>query len=110
MELTPILVVGIVFSSVVTVIYLLIRKQERMAMMQYGVDLNKFYENQRNSISPIRYGILLIGLGLGFFFGNMLGDSTDYRGEAYLSMIFLFVGIALVISYIIEKKERKKRN
>lgn len=49
-ELTPILVLLIIFGSVVLIIYLGIRRKERMAMLEKGVDASVFFAQKEKFV------------------------------------------------------------
>lgn len=52
--------------------------------------------------------MLLIGLGVGILSGNVLVVLFSIKEEvAFFAMTFLFGGLALVLNYIIESRERK---
>ncbi|OQX73653.1 MAG: hypothetical protein B6D61_12295 [Bacteroidetes bacterium 4484_249] len=107
LELTPIIVLLIIFGAIVTIVYLGIRKKERMAMMEKGVDASIFFSTKSKNEYSLKYGLLLIGVALGILAGNILSvtDAFMYEKEAaYFSMIFLFGGLALVIFYFLAKK------
>jgi hypothetical protein len=53
----------------------------------------------------LKYGLFLIGIGAGILIGNILTATADFEPEvAYFSMVFLFGGIALVVSYFLARK------
>jgi len=107
LELTPVLVLAIIFGSIVAIVYLGIRKKERMAMMEKGFDASQFATSKNRSLQSLKYGILLIGIALGILIGKLLATTESFRFEeeaAYFSMIFLFGGLALVIYYFMAKK------
>ena len=107
LELTPILVLLIIFGSIVAMVYLGIRKKERMAMMEKGVDASVFFTPKKGNSYALKYGLLLIGVALGILIGNILSTTNAFMYEkeaAYFSMIFLFGGLALVIYYFLAKK------
>ena len=92
MELEPIFIMSIVFGFTYAVIHLLIRRKERMALIEKGKD------------AP-----LFIGVAIGLLLGSLLVELTTLNDEAaYFSMVFLFGGIGLVVSHFLEKKERQK--
>lgn len=110
LDLTAILIVGITFGTVFGFIYLVIRKKERMAMMEKGVDASIFITKKRSDYS-LKYGLLLVGVALGILIGNILSNlpSFEYVQEAaYFSMIFLFGGLSLVIYHFLAKKQLKE--
>ena len=68
-------------------------------------DPSIFQEPQTDKKNSLRYGLFLIGLAIGILMGNVLEVSTNLGREAsYFSMVFLFGGIALVISHFIGRK------
>jgi membrane associated rhomboid family serine protease len=107
LELTPVLILGIIFGAIVAIVYLGNRKKERMAMLEKGVDPSVFLRSGKNSFQSLKYGMLLIGLGLGIMVGKFLTYTEAFRNEkeaAYFAAIFLFGGAALVFFYFMEKR------
>jgi hypothetical protein len=96
------------FVMLFGVIYLYNR--ERMAMIERGMDPRR-YKPQSAPYQNLKWGLLLIGAGLGLFLAFLL-DRTVFKTEfydgnpaVYFSLIAIFGGLGLLISYIIEKKE-----
>ncbi len=115
MELEPIFVSAIIFGFVYAVIYLLVRKKERMAMLEKGVDPAIFEQPKKPALyagaSSLKYGLLFIGAAIGLFLGSILDEMTTLNNEAsYFSMLFLIAGIGLVVGHYVEKKEIKEAN
>jgi len=107
-ELTPVLVLLVIFGFIYGIVYLGVRKRERMTMLEKGVDPAVF-NDFKPGMAGIRYGLLLIGVAVGILIGNILDATTVLEEEvSYFSMIFLFGGLALVISYFLEKYHSKK--
>ena len=112
MELEPIIITGIIFGFAYAVIYLFVRKRERLALLEKGVDAQIFLSPRKEqNFSPLKIGMLLIGVAVGLFMGDILYSLGVLQIDdvSYFSMIFLFGGIALVISHFIEKAERKEK-
>jgi len=104
-ELTPIFVLAIIFGFIYAVIYLNVRRKERMALLERGADPSIFQEPKTEKLTSLRYGLFLIGLAIGILMGNVLEVSTELGPEAsYFSMVFLFGGIALVLSHFLGRK------
>jgi ABC-type Fe3+-siderophore transport system permease subunit len=86
-------------------VYFNTRHKERMLMIEKGVDASLVHTK------PVRYhtlkfGIFLIGIAAGVLFGNILDAYTSLEeGTSYVSMIFLFGGLSLVIYHVMEKKK-----
>ncbi len=101
--------VGIAFFAVVYgIFHLYVRRKERLALIDKGLTAAIF--NSESNVSPsLKYGIFFIGIAIGFLMGEILEEYTHLNdGVAYLSMIFLFGGIGLVIYYFIAKKHIRK--
>jgi ABC-type Fe3+-siderophore transport system permease subunit len=108
LELTPIFVLAIIFGFIYGIVYLAIRKKEKMAMLDKGVD-PAIFNVEKPNIATIRYGLLLIGVAIGILLGNILEATTSLDEEvSYFSMIFLWGGLALVISHFVEKYQSRK--
>ena len=108
LELTPIFVLAIIFGFIYGIVYLGVKRKERQYMIDKGVDPSVFTE-LKPGMAAIRYGLLLIGVAVGILVGNILDATTVLEEEvSYFSMIFLFGGLALVISYFLEKHQAKK--
>ncbi len=87
--------------------------KERMAMIEKGMDVGAI-KAQPQPYKVLKWGLLLIGAGLGLFIAFTLDHtvfkSTDDWGRddnvaIYFSMIAVFGGLGLFVSYLIEKKE-----
>ena len=94
-----------IISIVFMVIYL--RKysnEERMSMIEKGVNPNEFITPTNTSWS-LRFALLLTGFGTGLLVGYFLDSMTRMEEVAYFSMIFIFGGIGLGVSYFIEEKK-----
>lgn len=101
--------VGIAFFAVVYgIFHLYVRRKERLALIEKGLNASIF--NSEANVSPsLKYGIFFIGTAIGFLMGEILANNTRIEdGIAYLSMIFLFGGLGLVIYYFIVRKHVRK--
>ena len=101
--------IGIAFFAVVYgIFHLYVRRKERLALIEKGLTANIF--NSEANVSPsLKYGIFCIGIAVGFLFGDILAKNTFLEeGVAYVSMIFLFGGIGLVVYYFIARKHTRK--
>jgi hypothetical protein len=81
-----------------------------MAMIEKNADpsILKSESNGMFRMFPIRFGMLLIGIGLGILFGSILQTITLIKEEvAYFSMIFLFGRAGLFSSYFVGRKLTK---
>jgi hypothetical protein len=104
----PIVISVSLFAMIFGIVYLY--KRERMAMIERGMDPRR-YKPQSVPYQNLKWGLLLIGSGLGLFLAFLLNltvfktDFDDNNPAVYLSLIAIFGGLGLLISYIIEKKD-----
>jgi hypothetical protein len=113
--MVAILVPLALFAMIFGIVYL--NKRERMAMIERGMDPRR-YKPQTAPFQNLKWGLLLIGAGVGLFlaylldhtvFKHMSGEFDDDGNVAiYFSLIAIFGGIGLFLSYHIEKKEADK--
>ena len=98
------------FAVVYGIIYLNIRKKERMALLDRGLDPRSF-EKDRTDFSSLKYGLLFTGIGMGLLVANILVSMGAMEREAaYFSLVSLFGGIALIVDYILEVSITKRQN
>ena len=110
MDLTAVLVLLVIFGSIYGIIQLFVRRKERMALIEKGVDASKLnYFKKQTTAASLKYGLLLIGIAVGLLLGDVLSVTTELQQEvAYFSMVFIFGGLALVIFHFIDKKKREE--
>lgn len=101
-------IVGLIGAFIMVIYLRKYENQERMAMIEKGVDPQFFnIRKNKNTSTPLRASLLLIGAGLGLLMGYFL-DETFYMQEvAYFAMLFIFGGLGLGASYLIEEKKIK---
>ena len=108
LDLTAVLIVGIIFGTIYGLFFLFIRRKERITLMERGYDPSVFYSKPQRDRS-LKYGMLLIAVGFGILLGNILTVTSNLEGgTAYFSMIFMLGGIALTVNYFIEKKDKEE--
>lgn len=98
------------FLFIYGIIHLYVRRKERLTLIEKGADAPIFYSDKRPD-SSLKYGLLLVGVGVGMIAGNLLARTEAFcRAEelAYFSMVFLLGGISLLIYYFIDKVIRSK--
>ena len=118
--MVEILVPIALFAMIFGIVYL--NKRERMAMIERGMDPRR-YKPQSAPFQNLKWGLLLIGCGLGLFLAFLLDHSLfnnfvtkDKFGDdigsnnwtIYFALITIFGGLGLFLSYLIEKKEGDK--
>ena len=81
MEITPIFVLLILSGALYAILHLYVRKKERMALLEKGADASKLIFPKRISSSPLKYGLLLIGVAVGLLLGDILNVTTELQEE-----------------------------
>src|ERR1700684_1077726 len=113
--MVAILVPIALFAMIFGIVYL--TKRERMAMIERGMDPRR-YKPQSAPFQTLKWGLLLIGGGLGLFLAYILDKTAfsrigqmDDGGNAaiYFALIAIFGGLGLFLSYRMEKNESDKR-
>jgi len=109
--LIPILVPIAMFAMVFGIVYLY--KRERMAMIERGMDPRNYKPHARQSApyQTLKWGLLLIGAGLGLCLAYTLDRSIfhdDDNPAMYFGLIAVFGGLGLFISFLMEKKDNDK--
>jgi len=95
------------FAMIFGIVYLY--KRERMAMIERGMDPRR-YKPQSAPYHTLKWGLLLIGAGVGLFLAFLLDRSVFTRTEddnqaIYFALIAIFGGLGLFTSFRMEKKE-----
>ena len=102
--ISVILVVSLVYIIMTT------RHKEKMTLIEKGLDPKKFSNNQ---IIPQtqRAGLLLVGIGFGFFVALFLSEyvltSIENSRAVYAGSILLFGGLGLLTFYSFNKNKFK---
>ncbi|MCK9204339.1 MAG: hypothetical protein M0P58_07910 [Bacteroidales bacterium] len=92
------------FAMIYGIVYLFVRKKERLALIQKGSDA-KIFETNKNQPSSLKWGLLLVGIGIGILLGKVLAVYTTLDEEpAFFSMICLFGGIGLIVYHLMARK------
>jgi len=89
------------------------RNKENMAMIEKGLD---FKINRPAPFQSLKWGLLLVGAGMGLFFAYLLDNfvftqmhhrefDDDANVAIYFALIAIGGGLGLITSYRIEKKE-----
>jgi uncharacterized membrane protein YeaQ/YmgE (transglycosylase-associated protein family) len=104
-----VMVIIAIVGAYIMIVYL--RKftnEERIAMIEKGVDPQFFnVKKSFNTSVPLRASLLMIGGGVGLLLGHFLDRTFDMEEVAYFSMLFICGGIGLGASYLIEEKKIK---
>jgi len=96
------------FTMVFGIVYILVRKKERMLLIQRGADA-AIFESKRNDTANLKWGLLFLGIGIGILLGRVFAAYTCLGQEAsYFSMICLFGGLSLVIYHFVARQIGKQ--
>jgi hypothetical protein len=101
-------VFGIYYVSVTT------RNKERMALIDKGAEASLFNTGKEGQVSlfnwnklTLKIGMFFMGIGVGIIAGSVLYSmEVMQHGSDYVSMIFLFGGLSLVLFYLIDRKNK----
>lgn len=80
---------------------------ERMAIIEKGLAPDLF-QKERSTSPALRWSLLLVGVGLGVLMGYWLDSAFNMQEVAYFSMLFIFGGAGLGVSYLIEEKKNQR--
>ncbi|MBL7864740.1 MAG: hypothetical protein JNK10_07700 [Cyclobacteriaceae bacterium] len=81
---------------------------ERMSMIEKGVAPDLFKKDRVNGGGTLRWSFLLIGVGIGFLMGYWLDEMYNMQETGYFSMLFIFGGLGLGLSYFFEESRKKQ--
>lgn len=106
--LVPLAFFALVFGS--WYIFITARNKERLALIEKGAspELFKSKADSNSNFRTLKAGLFLVGIALGILGGYFLAEGGMKEEPAYFSMIFLFGGIALAVSFLIQKKAVKE--
>lgn len=125
--LVPILIVGIITLGIYKLFELFVCRRERLMLIERMSDLHfpvpprLFYGmNLRFSSSPLKWGCLLVGIGLGILLGFWIsyetipsfpkfwGDFSMMTTSIFSACILLMGGAGLLVSFVIELRLKDK--
>jgi len=84
--------------------------KEKMAMIERGIDpgIAKARQSAPTPFLSLKFGLLMVGLGLGLLTALFIVMQTNIEDEKavalFFGLIFIFGGLGLIISYVVEKK------
>ena len=104
------------FGSLFGILYVFLtnRNKERMALIEKGANANLFYPEKEKQCSnwswskfTLRIGMFFMGIASGIFLAALLSKCNFIDESAlYVSLIFFFGGLSLVLFYIIDRKSK----
>lgn len=103
--LVPITLFVGAFGMTFGIVYL--KTRENLAMLEKGMNPKQF-ANRPAPYRNLKWGLLLIGAGIGLFVAHFLDNYLLVRTEneaLYFALVGIGGGIGLIGSYKVEKKE-----
>jgi len=111
--MVEILVPIAVFAMIFGIVYVIVtaRNRERMALIEKGAD-PKLFESIKTSSKTrlLKWGLLLVGVGIGCFIAEMLVNSGMNEETIYPAMICIFGGAGLLVAYKMEPKSNNSKD
>ena len=95
-------------ASIIIIAYLFFnsRHKERMALIQHGKEASIFKGGRNVGSSGLKYGLLMMGIGLGIFVGMMVENMLDTDSPVpHFSMMLILGGLGLITYYLITRKK-----
>ena len=113
--LIPIVLFACGFAMIFGIVYL--RTRQNLAMIEKGMN-PKIVENRPMPYRNLKWGLLLVGSGMGLFLAYLLDNYVLYKVNSgnrfsdddrnvpiYFALIAIGGGLGMILSYRIEKKE-----
>lgn len=88
-------------------VYFRARNKERLALIEKGADASIFFSTEGKKGSKhvlLKIGLFLVGIAIGVVAGYLLSLTGMNEHAGYVSMIFLFGGLGLIVYYPISGK------
>ncbi len=94
------------FAAATFVIVKFLEHRQRIRMIDKGITKVEFTEHRNRSINSVKYGMVTIALGVAIFMAQIFEEfvRSPFGGEIGLALVPIFVGVALIISAILEKR------
>ncbi|MDA3928374.1 MAG: hypothetical protein PF541_05405 [Prolixibacteraceae bacterium] len=100
------------FAVTFGIVYIIVsaRNKERMALITSGADPSLFKSKFKfNQYNIFKWGLFLVGIAAGIIVANLFSEANAMKEEvAYPSMILLFGGLSLIVSYLLRNKLNKE--
>ena len=109
-ELVALIAVGGSMTAIVIIAYLYFnsRHKVRMALIQHGQEASIFKQT-RNGSSGLKFGLLMVGIGLGIVLGMMIENIMQTDSPVpHFSMMLIMGGLGLIVYYMIMKKREEE--
>lgn len=109
---SEVIIVPAIFFSFVAMVKILSDNRTRQMLIKQGqIDENVKYLYQSHMAdhvpSSIKWGLVLIGIGLAFIVGQIVPH--DIQGEITVGSMFMLSGLGLVVYYFLARHWAKKQ-
>jgi hypothetical protein len=130
-DLTAIFIVGFIVLGIYKISELIVRKRERLMFVEKFFNYYEqkevspsfqmppiSFNNQNYGTWPLKIALLLMGVGIGALLNvftilwiNSMISQINYETRSFISFAYIaiFGGLGLLISYLIESKQSKKK-
>lgn len=100
-------VIGTITATIIfAYLYFNSRHKVRMALIQHGKEASIFNQNSSEGSSSLKYGMLMVGIGLGIITGTILERALDTDSPVpHFSMMLILGGAGLICYYWLTKKK-----
>lgn len=96
------------FAMIYGIVYIIVRRKERLAMIEKGVDASVFEKGSKSNGS-LKWGLLFVGIGVGILLGKLFAAYSCLGEEpSMFSMICLCGGLSLLVFHFIERSMERK--
>ena len=97
------------FAMIYGIVRLGMTKKEHLMLIQAGLDPATFEKNAKPTLSSAKLGMLLVAVGLGVLLANIIVKFNWMdRDAAYFSLVFIFGGASLLVSFFMERNQIKE--
>ena len=97
---------GVIFTFITIIVWLDARKKERMFLLKQGKDPNLADPKGKtfSSVKYLKWGIIIIGIGMGMLKGTIIGQLIPGRYDGlYLACLMIFSGIGIVVGFLVSR-------
>ena len=91
------------FAFIIILVWLNVRRKERMFLLQQGKDPNLVDSKNKSfsSLNYLKWGIIVLGVGMGMLAGTILGQLLPGRYDGlYIACLMIFSGISVIVSFL----------
>ncbi|MDZ7292338.1 MAG: DUF389 domain-containing protein [candidate division KSB1 bacterium] len=97
------------FATIAFIVNAVLVYRQRTKMIEKGISRLEISQVRSQADTSLKYGLILIALGLAIYLAQIFETyNILIGGEIALALVPIFVGVALIISAIIERKREKR--